>query len=86
MIDPGDTPARRIADRRAQAGDLAQFDQARAEAAQDLRNLRAGFREQAERLGADAAHTAYVLGLVREWGPLSVASVLVEALRQMEGK
>ena len=88
MTEPEqDTPARRIFERRATPADLASFDQSRAEAAHDLRRLREAFTERADQFGsADAAHTAFVVGLLTQWTPLAVASVAVEAIRQMEDK
>lgn len=77
-----ETPAERIFHGRASPADIASFDQARAEAADDLQRLRVAFAARTQESGPDAAHTAFVLGLLREWGPMSMASALVEAMRQ----
>ena len=78
-----ETPAERISTGRGTPGDVASFDQARAEAAEDLQNLREAFAAAYAACGPDRAQTAYVNGLVAGWSPLSVASVFVEAMRQM---
>lgn len=77
-----DFPAQRILRGAGTPGDTAQLDQSRAEAAADLARLRQAWAEGIASLPTDAVHTAFVLGLLNTWSPLTVATVLVEVLRK----
>lgn len=77
-----DDPAQRILRGEGTPGDTAHLDQSRAEAAADLARLREAWAEGISRSPVDAVHTAFVLGLLKTWTPLTVATVLVEVLRK----
>lgn len=64
-------------------GDLAQLDQARSAANQDLDNLLEAYRDYRDRHGEDAAHSLYVMGLDQRWQPLHVACALVAAMERL---
>lgn len=78
-------PGDRIARGEATPADIAQLDQSRAEAANDLMRLREHFTALvATGATPDAAHVDLAGGLIKHWPPVALAAVLVEALRQLE--